>query len=89
MQFYHPSCASVCSTGKRLKLPTLFPDHSVSVVMDGVTLLFSVYRPFLQMSISQPTNTRTPKGADVDEKVCKKGGGVPGVNNPVLYPQPD
>ena len=57
--------------------------------MDGVTLLFSVYRPFLQMSISQPTNTRTPKGADVDEKVCKKGGGVPGVNNPVLYPQPD
>ena len=38
MQFYHPSCASVCSTGKRLKLLTLFPDQGVAQIDGGVAL---------------------------------------------------
>ena len=44
-----------------LKLPTLFPDQSAAQIAGGVALLFLVYRPFLQMSISQPTKSRTPK----------------------------
>ena len=52
-----------------LELSALFPDHSVSVVMDGVALLFFSIPPFPANVNLLAQNSRTPK----EVRLCAKG----------------